>query len=228
MRNPHVARDFRRQLARALGFVECVAPGAMQPQQLGPPNETRSAKRDDTWLRIAPDLERLRPFLRTAQIEYVMTGADHAAVHGARDDRTGFPVRDRDHHLVEQRKSFRGLAHREKRAALPMAGEHDQIAIVELRPEVAGLTEGSQRARDVALSDVLTSSPTEQPTVFHAWLGSRVEQPARAGEPAGRLRLLAGVIGHGKRNPACAARRASVFPALETRAICSRPCLYRC
>src|SRR5204863_8998995 len=79
-----VARRLRQALARLLCFVHGARPGAAELQNFGAMHEADTAVGDQSGLRFAPPRERRRPFLRPAQIEGRVAGADDGAVDEAR------------------------------------------------------------------------------------------------------------------------------------------------
>src|SRR5258705_5585721 len=93
-------------------------------------------------MRLAPRGKRGGPFLRTPQVEQLVTRAEYAAVDDPGDERADFAARDADHHFVEHREAVGGLVREQQHASLPVTCEREQVAVLESCANLRGLTEG--------------------------------------------------------------------------------------
>jgi hypothetical protein len=107
-------RGLRRGLgetfARALGFIESVRPFAMELQNFGAANQTKSAVWDQIWLRRTPRFQCRSPLLGAAKIENFAARFDYAAVNAPGVDGRDLAGLDRDHGFVEQWHSARDIS----------------------------------------------------------------------------------------------------------------------
>ena len=111
-------------------FGERFPPGALQLQHLRPAHEA-FAPEEHVGMCIAPRGQRGGPLFCAAQIEAIVTRAEHAAVDDARDDRVDLAAGDAHHHFVEHREALRDLVLAEQHASLSMTCEGEHIAILE-------------------------------------------------------------------------------------------------
>ena len=184
------ARGLCELIAGVPGLVLRIRPEAAQHLDLGAPDETLPAIRNQVGLGLAPVAERLGPFLHAAHVEQLEAGLDDAAVDGADDDGRELARGDGHHHLVHQRDALVHRAEPHDRAGTTLLGQVDQVPVAEtladddrLREDVAGLLE-------VSFHDGLDRGGHEQVAALHA-VGPCGKKAFGTRCPTGRTRHLA-------------------------------------
>src|SRR4029453_5741273 len=86
--------------AGLLCFGERFVPCTFQLEHLGPADQAFAAEQH-VWVRITPGRKRGGPFFCAAQVEEVMTRAEHAAVDDTGDDGVDLAARHANHPFSE-------------------------------------------------------------------------------------------------------------------------------
>ena len=82
-------------------------------------DQTLTAVQHESRLRLAPVAECGRPLLDPSQVEQLLAGLDHGAIHVPDRDRGYLPRRHRDHRLVEARHALGRLSSVDQATAFP-------------------------------------------------------------------------------------------------------------
>src|SRR5262249_51911454 len=123
---------------------------ALQLEDLGTVNEARAGEGHELRLRLAPPVERCRPFAGAVLRPALLAGRDDAAVDEPRDDGREPAARDRHHRLVEKREALREPGHPDQRAPREAPSEGDEVAVVASLTDRGGLGGGIPRAFEIS------------------------------------------------------------------------------
>ena len=104
-----------------------------------------------------------------------------------------------------------------------MAGQRDQVGVLEADALIGCFGERGERACGVALRDALKGRRAEEPAVIRARLRTGVEQAACARQPSRALRPLIGVGEIPEGEPVRATAGAQRVVLFEERAVGARP-----
>ena len=190
---PGLARRVGEPLARPPRLGHRVGPLAVELHQLGPAQEALAAVGHQVRLGGAPAGERGGPLLRATPVEDLVAAGDHPAVHVARDERRDLAGGDGDHRLVEQRHTLERPPQPDQGPALPVAGERDQIGVVESLARRRRAREGVGNGLAAQLAEIPDRVEQQQVAELDAVAPALLQQPSGTSGPARALGRLPSV-----------------------------------
>ena len=164
----------RKLFTCLLRFRESLLPGAVQLHQFGSTDQAMTAVRNQIRLRPAPLFQRRSPFLSPTKIENFTAGVDQAAVHASGDDGRDFSCSDRNHCLIEQGHTARGLSLPDQGSTLSLAGHGQEVEVTEALANPGSLDECPMCPFCTAPVDRTIAHRQEQITLLYA-IGLAVE-----------------------------------------------------
>jgi hypothetical protein len=207
----------RQPFARAPGLLGRFVPRAVQLQQFRAPHQALTAERHHVGVRGAPRGQGRGPLLSPPKIEDVVAGAEHAAIHDARDERAHFPGGDRNHHLVETREAGRYLVQVQQHAAFPVAGQRHHVGAADAVANRRRLHKEGPRRAEVALPALLPREQAQQEAPLGAVLAVLLQQPLDACDPATHLGFAVTLVPEQEHAPDGAGGGAHPFARLHVR-----------
>jgi hypothetical protein len=210
-------------LTRAPCLLDGIEPRTAQLHDLRSANKAGSAKRHHVRMLRAPTMQGRSPLLRPAEIEQVVTGADHAAVDDSGNHRADFAAGDGDHHLVEQGESFGLAVQADARAPLSVPRIRDQIAIAEAGADCSRFFEHGSSRIELAGKHLLQAGGANQPTLMNTRHIGFVDQPLGPSEPSHGLCARVRIGDHAEREPHGAGGGAETVASLQAARVGARP-----
>ncbi len=152
-------------------------------------DQTAAGEGDELRLGIAPRRQRRRPFAAAVEGEDLLATGDDAAIDQAGEEWRQSAAGDRQHGLVEKRHALGDPPLAEQRPAMEVAGEGDEIGVVEAVADLGGLGRRPARSLEIAHGDAAMDRRQQQIAALGAILVR--DEAFRARQPAGRAARLA-------------------------------------
>lgn len=211
-------RRVGESVAGPLGVGHGCVPLAVHLQDLGSVHEALAPVGHETWLVLAPAVERPGPLSGTAQVEDLLAGVDDRAVHDAGHDGRCLASGHRHHGLVQVAHALLGVAEAQQRLAPADGAERGQVGVGEATRQVPGLVEALERGVGVTGAHRHQALRQQEVPAFDAVQVVLVDQARSAGQPAAALGHLP-PLDQPEPQPERAPHRPSLVAALQPRLV---------